>query len=265
VDPKGLAGRLERYPAGSLPPGADVITAGVDIQENRIEMEAVAWCRDTEESWSLDYWILRGDTAQPDVWLSLSEALADSGAALAAIDAGYQTQMVVDFCNAHLRNAVAIKGVTGAGRPLVEDIKRRKARLKNRKKGAALIEPLGVDQAKTLIYSRLKQTKPGPGYMHYPAREVYDDEYFAQLTSEKLVPRDVQGRPKLVWVQTRKRNEALDCRIYALAALRLMATAARRPRRVAVATPETPPPAPTPNLALPAAPPRTRGVRSRGV
>ena len=80
---------------------------------------------------------------------------------------------------------------------------------------------IGDDQAKALIYSRLKIITPGPAYIHFPSDASFDDEYFAQLTAEKLVTKMRGTRPYAEWVQTRPRNEALDCWKYALAALRL--------------------------------------------
>jgi phage terminase large subunit GpA-like protein len=62
---------------------------------------------------------------------------------------------------------------------------------------------------------------PGPAYLHFPRDPAFDDEYFAQLAAEKLVTKIKGTRPFQEWVQTRPRNEALDCLLYALAALRL--------------------------------------------
>ena len=80
---------------------------------------------------------------------------------------------------------------------------------------------VGDNQAKSLIYSRLKITKKGPGYIHFPNDSAFDDEYFAQLTAERLITKTIRGVPTAEWLQTRPRNETLDCFKYALAALRL--------------------------------------------
>jgi phage terminase large subunit GpA-like protein len=81
---------------------------------------------------------------------------------------------------------------------------------------------VGVDQAKSLIMRRLKIDSPGPGYCHFPAGRSI--EYFRQLTAEKLITRYVKGFPRREWKkQDKARNEALDCRVYALAALILRA------------------------------------------
>ena len=95
-------------------------------------------------------------------------------------------------------------------------------------------EPIGVDQGKGLLLSRLKLVKPGPGFIHFPQSPAFDDEYFEQLTAEKLVTKMRAGRPIYEWVQKRPRNEAMDCWLLALAALRLPLRAAGAPvgRRV---------------------------------
>jgi hypothetical protein len=101
------------------------------------------------------------------------------------------------------RWCVAVKGITGMGRPLIEDEKKRRQRLRNRRKKAAHVEPLGVDQGKALLYARLKLPVPGPAYLHFPRDPAFDDEYFAQLAAEKLVTKIRGTRPFQEWVQTR--------------------------------------------------------------
>lgn len=216
IEDVALIARLEDYPA-KLP--AALRTAGVDVQKDRLEASVVAW-GPGEEGWLLDHLILPGDTARPEVWEDLHEALTDAGVAFAAVDSGFNTSMVYAFTEKR-RWSVAIKGVTGMGRPLIEDEKKRRQRLRNRRKKAVWVEPIGVDQGKALLYARLKLLQPGPGYVHFPRDAAFDDEYFAQLAAEKLVTKIKGTRPFQEWVQTRPRNEALDCLVYALAALRL--------------------------------------------
>lgn len=231
VDDALLIARLEEY--GTLP---EIIrTAGVDIQKDRIEVSIVAW-GEGEEAWLIDHVVLPGDTARGDVWEDLDYTLRDYGVKLAAVDSGYNTSLVYAFVEKR-RWAVAIKGVTGMGRPLIEDERKRTQRLRSRRKRAIPVEPIGVDQGKALIYSRLKITKHGPGYVHFPINAAFDDEYFAQLAAEKLVTKIKGGRPHQEWVQTRPRNEALDCILYAFAAMRLagglaQSKDAQNPRKV---------------------------------
>ena len=86
--------------------------------------------------------------------------------------------------------------------------------------GTLNLFPVGTDTAKELIFARLKITDEGAGYCHFPIER--SEEYFRMLTSEKKVTRYFKGRPRREWVKVRQRNEALDCRVYALAALQLM-------------------------------------------
>lgn len=227
VEPMDLLSRVEDYEATSLP--LQCITAGVDCQKNRLEITIVGWGAG-EEAWILDHHIIPGDTAAEEPWHELAELLEECGVHIAAIDEGYNTSLVRAFC-APRAWAIAVKGLAGAGRPLVEDEKRRRQRLRKRARKSAATEPVGVDQAKALIYSRLKLSRPGPGYMHFPRGAGIDDEYMAQLAAERLQRRLRGSRPVLEWVQLRPRNEALDCLVYALAARRLADLPGQRLRK----------------------------------
>lgn len=196
-----------------------LMTAGVDVQKDRIEASIVAWGKN-EEAWVVDHLIIPGDTAQDDVWGDLASALDEYGIKVAAIDSGYNATQVYAFVQGR-RHTYAVKGVPGMSRPIVEDERARRARLRRRKGKGFSVEPVGVDGAKSLLYSRLKISAPGPGYIHFVQGPAMDDEYFAQLAAEKLVTRMRGYRPFSEWVKLRSRNEALDCLVYALAAMRL--------------------------------------------
>jgi phage terminase large subunit GpA-like protein len=80
---------------------------------------------------------------------------------------------------------------------------------------------VGVDAAKTALYDRLKIGEVGPGYCHFPIGR--DQEYFDQLTAERKFTRYHNGYPKQEWRKPpAARNEALDCRVYAYAALQAL-------------------------------------------
>lgn len=216
ADPTALINRLETYPEPLL---RHARTAGVDVQKDRLEATIVDW-REGEEAFTRAHIILPGDTARPEVWAQLDEALREWQPDAAAIDSGYNASMVYAFCE-RKRWAFAVKGQPGSSRPIVESEQIRRQRLRKQRKKGILVHLVGDDQAKALIYARLKITTPGPGYLHWPAEPDFDDEFFAQLTAEKLVTKIRGTRPYSEWVQTRPRNEALDCLKYALAALRL--------------------------------------------
>jgi phage terminase large subunit GpA-like protein len=86
---------------------------------------------------------------------------------------------------------------------------------------------LGTPVAKGELYRWLKLEWPTdealktgasfpPGACHFPQ---YHEDYFKQLTAERLVTRIVKGFPRASWEkEPGRRNEALDCRVYARAA-----------------------------------------------
>lgn len=243
VEPLSLIARLEEFPA-RVP--ASVRTAGVDVQKDRLEVTVVDWGAG-EEAWFHDHLILPGDTALAPVWDDLGELLHALRVQAAVVDSGYNASLVYAFC-ASRAWCYPGKGMDGPGRPIVEDERRRLQRLRHKHRRGAAVYVLGVDQAKALLYARLKLRDHGPGYVHFPRAPAFDDEYFAQLAAEKLVTKFRGNRAYSEWIKTRSRNEALDCAVYALAALRLSGQ-----------TPTQPLPAPT--AAVPA-PPRPIPVRS---
>lgn len=230
VDHSVLFTRREAYPENArVADGVLCLTCGVDVQDDRLELEVVGWGMG-EESWGIDYTVLHGDPGQPELWNMLSDALAQTYAdshglrfhiASTCIDSGgHYTQIVYGFCRLHkARRIFATKGRAGEGLPIVSSPSRRRS---GRNRRPVELFTIGVDAAKGLIYSRLKRTEPGPGYCHFPMQPDYDEEYFAQLTAERIQTRYHKGFAKREWVKTRPRNEALDCRVGALAALYLL-------------------------------------------
>ena len=99
---------------------------------------------------------------------------------------------------------------------------------------------IGVDTGKSLLLQRLLIKKEGPGYCHFPKDENnyirgYDKDYFKGLTAEKQVLRYKKGRPYFVWELTgeTKRNEPLDCRNYAQAAIEITGLTLKEPPKKA--------------------------------
>ncbi len=220
-----LLSRGEKW-AAELPDGVAVVTVGIDVQDYRVECETVGWGRN-EESWSLDYEIIEGEFADTpvqdlvDEYLQRTWTRADGRpfeVMAACIDSGgHHTQSVYEFCKARLgRRVWAIKGESARGgeRNPVWPAKRPSPRTK--KTFRPII--LGVNAAKDTIRQRLLLAEPGPGYMHFPGDR--DLGYYSQLTAERLVIREVGGKRFRVWeLPAGRANEALDCRVYAYAAL----------------------------------------------
>jgi phage terminase large subunit GpA-like protein len=225
-----LAARGETW-AAEVPDGIGILTAGIDVQDYRIEVELVGWGRN-EESWSLGYEIFDGEFDDPklqatlDLFLKRRFRRADGREftiEASCIDSGgHHTQAVYDFAKARLgRRVWAIKGEsarTGMRNP-VWPAKRPTSRTK--KAFRPII--LGVNAAKDSIRQRLYIELPSPsaeapGYMHFPADR--DINYFAQLLAERSELKITSGQKFRVWtLPAGKANEALDCRVYAFGAL----------------------------------------------
>jgi phage terminase large subunit GpA-like protein len=222
LEPQGLLSRRESYTADSLPPGVMLLTAGTDVQDDRLETTIWGWGAD-EEAWRVEHIVLRGDPGGSALWKEHDELLrrrwrTDDGRELVieacAVDSGgHYTEQVYLYCSKRTRQRVwAVKGVGGSGR-LAWPRKASKA-----KRG--YVYPVGVDTAKDTIYGRLKRViEPGAGYVHLDA--TTDEAWLEQLTSETVVHRITQGRKVRVWRprQTGIRQEALDCTVYAWCAL----------------------------------------------
>lgn len=236
IDEHDLLSRCEPWPEGiDVPARGLVLTCGVDTQPDRLEVEVVAWAGG-EESWSIDYHVIHGDPeikegAPGSPWSDLTDHIRrkwkhESGLEVAiestCIDSGgHNTQAVYEYVKKHSGERVfAIKGRGGEGIPIVGNPSRKRAGKKTKRPVDVYI--VGVDQAKAIIYKRLQMEAPGPGYPHFPAGRSAD--YFRGLTCEKMRVRYVKGMPKREWFKPDKaRNEPLDCRVYAFAALILRA------------------------------------------
>lgn len=235
-DWEALYNRREGYEIGTVPDGVVFLTAGVDVQADRLELEVVGWGPGME-SWSADYQVLAGDTAQPGVWRELSKFVrSEFGRGdgqrlpirMTAIDAGYRTEEVKRWVRSQAGSRViAVKGVESQvsviGTPSRVEV------LRNGKvlRGGVKIWPVGVSTAKSELYGWLRRRPPEDpaeglphGWCHFPQ---YGQEWFQQLTAERLENTiDRRGYPRFEWVKTRPRNEALDCRVYARAAAALV-------------------------------------------
>jgi len=233
VDSEALSQRAEVVALDgdcvTVPEPVLVATWGADVQHDRIEMELVGW-GEGEESWSLAYEIFNGSPENPLTWNKVDDFLSTewktkSGRTIdvpvGGIDTGDgNTQAAVyDWVRDKMqkrRGWLPFKGANVFSAPLWQLPAKPKKGERDR------IKPymIGVSQAKLVIYERLRMTDPGPGYMHFPSH--YDPHYFKGLTAEKLITRYNKGFPVKEWHKVRERNEPLDCRVYAYAALKIL-------------------------------------------
>jgi phage terminase large subunit GpA-like protein len=231
-----LYDRREDWPPGTVPLGGLMLTAGVDVQRDRLEASLWAWGAD-RQSWLVEHRVLAGNPFEAAVWDELRGLLGETwrhasghsiGVAMAAIDSGdgMTTAEVYSFVRrAGAVRVIAVKGQdhlrAAVGQPAATEVRRG-----GRKLGGLKVWPVGSSFLKGETYGWLKLDRPTdesgdpwpPGYIHLPVHAA-GEEFCRQLTAEALVARSTRnGFRKLEWVKTRERNEALDCRVYARAA-----------------------------------------------
>ncbi len=225
---KNLYNRRENYPRNHVPADVCFLTAGVDVQADRVELEIVGWCSD-KRSYSIDYRVIEGNPVNTEVWDALAEVVGErwvraDGVELPilkmAVDSGYSTTNVYQFCRRFdATRVIPIKGQDHQGvavtPPKQVDITKSGKRI-----GRLRQWNVGVSFMKSEIYAHLRLEKdsegiPPPNYCHFPE---YGEHYFRGLTAEEQVKKMVRGYPRYVWVKRYERNEPLDCRVYARAA-----------------------------------------------
>jgi phage terminase large subunit GpA-like protein len=228
----GLRERAEFYPAGEIPDGASIVTAGVDVQDNRLAIGIYAWGQG-EECWLISHAEIYGDPAGKKLWDQLDDVILRTYKTTTGkevrinsigIDSGgHFTSEVYAYARERAKhNVFALKGQSqrnkpAIGKPSKVDINYRGQVLKN----SAQVYPVGADTIKTTLFGRLKHNEVGAGYIHFHAEA--GQEYFKQLTSERQVVRYVKGFAVREWKKKAgDRNEALDCFVYSYAALNFL-------------------------------------------
>lgn len=246
-----LIERAEDYAELLVPWGGVVLTAGVDVQHDRLAIVIRAWGRG-EESWLVWWGEIPGrtmvmawnadgsiDRKQSGAWWDLDQLLMGafehaSGARLriraASIDSGDgQTQdAVYSYVRRRLnRGFMAIKGDSADPKKDIFSPPKLSIDTTNRHKPhPSGVRPylVGTQVAKDLMLGvdeqggRIKLLGTGPGRMHWP--KTVRPDYWDQITAEVKVPhKTIRGR--LVWqCQSGRRNEGTDCEVYALHAAR---------------------------------------------
>ena len=225
-----LMARVEEYDRNEIPEGVLILVASGDVQADRVEIKVKGFGMN-EESWRIDLQKFYGEpqssySEEPqNIWYQVESYLDKkfkhtSGVflriAAVAIDSGYATNYVQAFVKRMRRKGkkwiIPLQGDQAKpGAPLLS------RPTSNNKQGVKQFT-VGTDTAKKIIFARLGTEEFGPGYMHFD--KDCDEEYFKQLTAEKLIPVYHKGvLIKRKWEKIRARNEALDLEVYCLAAL----------------------------------------------
>lgn len=228
-----LMNRTDAYERNKPPKSVVFLTAGVDVQQDRLELEIVGWGRN-RESWSIDYRVITGDTAAQDVWDKLALVvhenwIREDGCVLPlmmmGVDCGFATSEVYNFVSKFSPSrVVAMKGQGKLDRTFGNAQKLRTDRsgqtISNSSRHA-----VSSDMLKSELYGylRLHRDENGQcpfGYCHFP--QGYSANYYKGLTAEVFqeVTRK-NGQVTYEWVKLYRRNEPLDTRVYARAAAAL--------------------------------------------
>lgn len=225
IDETGLMARRELWEG--IPDDVLLLTSGVDIQKDRIEVSVIGWTA-KEQARVVQHLRLMGSPSEPAVWSDLDDVLLETWRTesdryltirAACIDSGgHHTEQVYQFCGTRGgRRVLAIKG--RAGQYPIWPTKLSKVKLKH---GAAL-HLVGVDTAKDHIHTALSVLDTSlPRYVAFS--QNLPEDYFSQLVAERRVTKyGANGTAVRSWVKKPgDRNEALDCFVYALAGLKAL-------------------------------------------
>lgn len=204
------------------------LTAGVDVQRDRLEVEIVGWGRN-KKSWSIDYRVIVGNTNEKEVWDELAKVVNESWERedkivmpihLMCVDSGYNTSEVYTFCRRFDETRVVpIKGQDSQN-TITSPRKLIDCTIHGQKVGKIGLVSIGVSVVKSELYGNLKLQKAEDGttpqgYCYFPE---YNGNYFRGLCAEQLEFKLKDGFRRYMWVKKYERNEPLDCRVYARAA-----------------------------------------------
>ena len=224
LESENLYSRREHYLA-QVPNEAVVLTAGIDTQDDRFEIQVDAW-GPGEQRWSIDYTRLYGDPSRQMIWDKLAEHLRKSfikedgqkiEIKMACQDhGGHYSDEVNKFSKKMgVRFLIPVKGSSIYGKPVATFPRKRNS-------NGVYLTIIGTDTCKDLLYQRLLINTPGAGYWHWPVSDQFDGEYFKQLTAEERKPKWVQGVKRYVWDAKGRRNEPWDCSTYSTGAVRIL-------------------------------------------
>lgn len=229
LEAEQLKARAEAYPLGIIPRGCLVLTAGVDVQDNRLEVVVYGWSE--RERWVIDYQVFDGAPRHREVWEKLDDYLAApfehvSGnelriSATAVDSGGHHTNQVYDFCRVRkARKIFAVKGSSMRGKPIIGRPSSVDIDVHGRvMKDAGEVFMIGTDTTKDQLTDWLELDAPEQdGFVHFSDELSLD--FFKQLCAEKKAPQyDKTGHLVYTWFCPKGvRNEVFDCSVYAVVA-----------------------------------------------
>ena len=224
LEPHSLYMRREFY-QHEIPVEKCILTAAVDVQDDRLEICVKAWAAG-EESWNIEYDRLYGDLSRPELWEVLAQRLRKTYTTpegnkldirMVLIDSGgHYTDEVYKFSKKYgVQRIIPIKGHSIMGKPVAEFPRKRNQQ-------GVYLTMIGTDTCKELIADRLKVNGTGDGFIHFPRTDQFDELYFEHLTNERRMSKIIKGRRVIVWDAGGRRQEPFDLEVYNLAAVRIL-------------------------------------------
>ncbi|WP_074388556.1 phage terminase large subunit family protein [Buttiauxella ferragutiae] len=213
-----------------VPGRAVYLTAGIDSQLNRYEMYVWGWASG-EEAFLVDKLIIMGRHDDEATLVRVDAAIngryaCEDGTEMTIGRICWDTGGI-DPSIVHKRSrkhgifrVIPIRGASVYGKTVISMPRTRGEH------GTYLCE-IGTDTAKEILYARMAlppadYSTPTPMAMHFPAdKDTFSEVEAKQLVAEELIEKYEKGKRKLLWDNKKRRNEALDCLVYAYAALRL--------------------------------------------
>jgi phage terminase large subunit GpA-like protein len=214
-----VAERKKGYRQGEMPEGVRLLTAGVDVQKDRLVYVVRGWGI-RYESWLIEHGELFGETEKPEVWSDLQNIINSSwnGKSIIrmTVDSGYQTDRVYQFCRDNRALALPTKGRDSLDKPFKAESIDINLRGKVIKKGIQLWH-FNTDIMKSWVHSRIEWPADQPGGWWLP-QDVSDD-YCKQIVSEA---RAVKPSGKVSWIKISRHNHYLDAEALAYLAAKII-------------------------------------------
>ena len=229
LDSIALYNRREHYSEKGFNKRGLALMGGFDMQDDRIEGEITAVGLNNEK-WLVDYFILRGNPAQPEIWDRLEERMHNTYmredgqeipiSRVCFDSGGHYTTEVYEFSKRMgVHWVIPTKGASVYGEPLITYPRKLD-------KHGVLLTMIGTDTGKDILYNRLRLenddlNKPKNGFYHYPIADWCNKQYFKQLCAEKKIPKKTQRGMIMVYDAGSRRNEPVDCSVLTLACLKI--------------------------------------------
>lgn len=207
------------YTRGMVPDWAQIITCGVDVQQNCLYYTVDAWGQG-KKIYNIDHDCIPGVDFNA-LWDVINQTYYDVKGRdwyidLALIDSGDQTDQVYDFCYVHNPLTVPVKGSSTPipARYRVSAIQREGSAAR----GMNLIICDG-SYYKTMIYAKINAVDGS-----WQVFDGVDQEYCEQITNEHKVFERKNGVGSWVWrpKTSGAPNHYLDCEVYAACAADLL-------------------------------------------